>query len=451
MNKEPKESRRASDLLSPPEFETRVSSALKDSTPGGAQARLILFGFGGLDDLVSDLGTEATRVALREVKTRIHAALPKDIHAAHLFGDRFAVLIQSEGPQAAITETLLAALRPPLTFHGEQLTLQPRFGVASARNASGPQDLLRRGTAALKRAEAIGGGGPTLYQTNQMPLHAADPRLSQDLHEALDEGQIIPWMQPLWTLSSGEMTGVEALARWIHPERGIIPPAVFLPLARRAGLLGRLDSAIRCQSLHWLSRVRRVHASAREMTIAVNVADADLVDPNLLEQVQSELNHYELPTSALHLELSERATTAQAPEIQGRIRRMAAAGLRWHLDDFGTGHSNIQRLRGLPFSAVKLDRSMIKGLGRDPHSEQLLKPMIALARVLDLEVIAEGVERVEQLQTLTKLGCDIAQGYHLSPPRPAGAIEELLSAGAPKPQRAREEPRVDARPVRHLR
>jgi EAL domain-containing protein (putative c-di-GMP-specific phosphodiesterase class I) len=187
------------------------------------------------------------------------------------------------------------------------------------------------------------------------------------------------------------------------------------------------------------------------MTIAVNVADADLVDPKLLEQVQSELNHYELPTSALHLELSERATTAQAPEIQGRIRRMAAAGLRWHLDDFGTGHSNIQRLRGLPFSAVKLDRSMIKGLGRDAHSEQLLKPMIALARVLDLEVIAEGVERVEQLQTLTKLGCDIAQGHHLSPPRPAGAIEELLCAGAAKPQRARAEPRVDARLARHHR
>jgi len=423
-------------LLSPAEFETRISHALKESGHGGAQARLILIGFGGLDDLVSDLGTEATRAALREVKERIVGALRGELYAAHLFGDRFAVLIQSESPQAEVTETLLSALRPPLSFHGEAMSLQPRFGVARAQSASSPRDLLRRGTAALKRAESIGGRGPTLYQTNQMPLHEADPRLSQELHVALDEGRIIPWMQPLWRLSDGQMIGVEALARWDHPERGIIPPGVFLPLARKAGLLGRLDSAIRCQSLAWISRVRRDNPTATDISVAVNVADADLVDPELLEQLQAELNHYELPVTALNLELSERAKTAQAPEIQGRIRRIAAAGFRWHLDDFGTGHSNIQRLRGLPFSAVKLDRSMIRGLGRDAHSEQLLKPMIALARVLDLEVVAEGVERVEQLQTLTRLGCDVAQGHHLSPPRPPEVIEELVRGGGARAQAA---------------
>jgi EAL domain-containing protein (putative c-di-GMP-specific phosphodiesterase class I)/GGDEF domain-containing protein len=442
---------RTQDLLSPPEFETRVNHVLNGATNGEAHARLILFGFGGLDDLVGDLGTEATRAALREVKTRIVSVLHEELYGAHLFGDRFAVLIPSEAPQADLTETILATLRPPLSFHGEDISLQPRFGVARAQSASSAQDLLRRATAALKRAEAIGGRGPTLYQTNQMPLYAADPRLSQELHTALDEGHIRPWMQPLWRLSDGQITGIEALARWIHPERGVIPPAVFLPLARRAGLLGRLDSTIRCQSLSWLSRIRRDHSAAKGLTVAVNVADADLVDQDLLEQLQDELGHYELPVSALHLELSERATTAQVPEVQGRIRRIAAAGFRWHLDDFGTGHSNIQRLRGLPFSAVKLDRSMIRGLGRDSHSEQLLKPMIALARVLDLEVVAEGVERVEQLQTLTRLGCDIAQGHHLSPPRPPEAIEELFSAGVTSPQEARADAQADARHGRSLR
>jgi len=224
------------------------------------------------------------------------------------------------------------------------------------------------------------------------------------------------------------MVGVEALARWDHPERGIIPPSVFLPLARRAGLLSRLDSAIRCEALAWLSRVRREHAAAASLTVSVNVADADLVDPSLPEQVQAELQHYGLPVSALCLELSERAETVKSPEIQGRIRTMADAGLRWHLDDFGTGQSNIQRLKGLPFRAVKLDRSMIHDLGRDSHTEQLLKPIVALARVLDLDVIAEGVERGDQLRTLRLLGCDIAQGHHLSPPRPADAIEGLLRA-----------------------
>jgi EAL domain-containing protein (putative c-di-GMP-specific phosphodiesterase class I)/GGDEF domain-containing protein len=450
MNKSTEENH-ALGLLSPPEFETRLTRALDEASTGDTQARLILFGFGGLDDLVGDLGTEATRAALREVKERIASALPRELYAAHLFGDRFAVLIPSEAPQAGITETLLAALRPHLSFHGDRISLQPRFGVARAQNAASPQDLLRKATAALKRAEAVGGRTPTLYQTNQMPLHAADPSLSHDLHGALDEGQIIPWMQPLWRLSDGVMTGVEALARWSHPKRGIIPPAVFLPIARKAGLLGRLDSAIRCQSLSWLSRVRRDHVSAERLTVAVNVADADLVDQDLPERIQSELAHYELPASALHLELSERATTAQTPEIQGRIQKLATAGFRWHLDDFGTGHSNIQRLQGLPLSAVKLDRSMIRGLGRDSHTEQLLQPIISLARVLKLEVVAEGVERAEQLQTLSRLGCDYAQGYHLSPPRPPEVIEKLLSEGATTPQSTRSTAPVVARPARSPR
>jgi len=424
----------SSSLLSSSEFEARITPALARSAPNTPPPRLILFGFGGLDLLVCDLGTEATRAVLREVRGRLIDLLPDGLHAAHLFGDRFGVLVEGTEPRMGITERLLSALRPPVTFHEEQITIQPRFGVASGQNAATAQDLLRRATAALQRAEATGARTPTLYQTNQMPLHAADPTLLRDLGPALDQGQILPWFQPLWRLSTGALVGAEALARWDHPERGIIPPSTFLPLARRAGLLGRLDSAIRCQALAWLSRIRKGSDFARDMTIAVNVADADLADPDLLETILAELDQYDLPAAALHLELSERATTAQTPEIQGRIRRMASAGLRWHLDDFGTGHSNIQRLRGLPFSAVKLDRSMIRGLGRDPHSEHLLKPMISLARVLDLEVIAEGVERGEQLQTLTRLNCDMAQGHHLSPPRPASAIEELFRQEKPTPR-----------------
>ena len=173
------------------------------------------------------------------------------------------------------------------------------------------------------------------------------------------------------------------------------------------------------------------------MTIAVNVADADLLDPELLNMLLAEREQFGLPADAVHLELSERAQTATNPEVQRRIREIATAGFSWHLDDFGTGHSNIQRLRGLPFSVVKLDRSMVRGLGRDHHAEHLLKPMIALARVLNLKIIAEGVERPEQLQTLRRLGVDMAQGFHLSPPRPEAAIEQLLRETEVNPQAAR--------------
>lgn len=424
----------APSLLSPAEFEARIAPALERQESEGSTAKLILLGFGGLDLLVGDLGTEGTRVVLRDVESRLADLLPEGIPAAHLFGDRFAILVREQGSPEEFTEHFLTVLRAPLSFRGTEITLQPRFGMATAQNTSTSQDLIRRATAALQRAESTGGRTPTLYQTNQMPLHAADPSLARDLEPALDQGQIKPWFQPVWRLSDGAIVGVEALARWEHPTRGLLSPAIFLPLARRAGLLGRLDSAIRCQGLAWLSRVRARFESARDLTIAVNVADADLVDPDLLETMLAELEQYDLPVDALHLELSERAKTAQAPEIQGRIRRMASAGLRWHLDDFGTGHSNIQRLRGLPFSAVKLDRSMVRGLGRDPHAEHLLKPMIALARVLNLQIIAEGVERGEQLQTLTRLNCDMAQGHHISPPRPAAAIEALFEGTGASPR-----------------
>ena len=314
--------------------------------------------------------------------------------------------------------------------------MQPRFGMAGTMNASDARDLLRRATAALQSAESSGGRTPALYETNLMPLHKADPRLARDLESALDQGEIVPWMQPIWRLSDGQMVAVEALARWEHPSRGLVQPSTFLPLARKSGLLGRLDAAIRCQSMQWLSDMRSKFEAARNMTAAVNVADADLLDPDLLDVLLAELKQFGLPVEAIHLELSERAQTATNPDVQSRIRKIEAAGFSWHLDDFGTGHSNIQRLRGLPFSTVKLDRSMVRGLGRDHHAEHLLKPMIALARVLNLRIIAEGVERPEQLQTLKRLGVDMAQGFHISPPRPRAAIEQLLSETAVNPRTA---------------
>ncbi|MCH2102812.1 MAG: GGDEF domain-containing phosphodiesterase [Planctomycetes bacterium] len=424
-------------LLSSAEFESRLNQATCRPTEE-AQDRLVLIGFGGQDDLVSDHGTEATRAALTELGARITSVIPAGHCAAHLFGDRFAVLVNEAEEVEQVTEQLLNALRQPASFHEQALTLRPRFGIAKAQDATDAQDLVRRGTAALQRAESIGGRRPTLYQTQAMPLHATDPRLAEQLHDALEGGQIKPWFQPIHRTTDGSLVGVEALARWEHPERGIIPPAVFLPLARRAGVLSRLDALVRCQAMHWLARVHREHHEAADLTVSVNIADADLVDIGLPEQVLAELEHYGLSTSSLCLELSERAETAKSPEVQGRIREMERAGLRWHLDDFGTGQSNIQRLKGLPFKAVKLDRSMIKGLGRDSHTAQLLKPIVTLARVLDLEVIAEGVERGEQLRTLRALGCDMAQGHHLSPPRPAAAVEAMLSSLVSKPQRALE-------------
>ena len=426
-----------STLLSAPEFETRISEALKTPKSAMPPAKLLLVGFGGLDLLVGDHGTEGARAILREVSVRLGQLVTTGAPGAQLFGDRFAILLQSGASSKQVTELVLKTLNAPITFRGEEHILQPRFGMAATINASDTRDLIRRATAALQRAESSGGRTPALYETNLMPLHATDPRLARDLESALNQGQIIPWMQPVWRLKDGAMVSVEALARWEHPTRGLIQPSTFLPLAKKAGLLGRLDAAIRCQSMNWLSTMRAKYAAASDLSVAVNVADADLLDPELLEVLEAETKQFGLLPSAVHLELSERAQTATTPDIQARIREISAAGYRWHLDDFGTGHSNIQRLRGLPFSVVKLDRSMVRGLGRDHHAEHLLKPMIALARVLNLQIIAEGVERPEQLQTLQRLGVDMAQGFHLSPPRPRAAIEGLLSSAELTPQASR--------------
>jgi EAL domain-containing protein (putative c-di-GMP-specific phosphodiesterase class I)/GGDEF domain-containing protein len=423
-------------LLSAPEFEARVSADLNKPNTTAPPTKLLLVGFGGIDLLVGDLGTEGARAVLREIGVRLASLVSEGTPGAHLFGDRFAILLKNGVSSKQVTERVLRALNAPICFRGEENIMQPRFGMAGTMNANGTKDLLRRATAALQRAETSGGRTPALYETNLMPLHATDPRLARDLESALDRGEITPWMQPIWRLSDDKMVAVEALARWEHPSRGLIQPSTFLPLARKSGLLGRLDAAIRSQSMQWLSDMRSKFEAARGMTVAVNVADADLLDPELLDVLTTELKQFGLPENSVHLELSERAQTATTPEIQSRIRKIAAAGFSWHLDDFGTGHSNIQRLRGLPFKVVKLDRSMVRGLGRDHHAEHLLKPMIALARVLNLEIIAEGVERPEQLQTLKRLGVDMAQGFHLSPPRPQAAIEQLLCETAVNPRAA---------------
>ncbi|MCH2107224.1 MAG: diguanylate cyclase, partial [Planctomycetes bacterium] len=157
------ESHSTNRLLSSSEFDSRLTRALESGEPSPSRARLLLVGFGGLDDLVGDLGTEATRAALRALGERILTALPPHLSAARLFGDRFAVLVEGDTRENRVAEALFRALRTPVTFHGEELTLRPRFGIAKAETSVSAQDLLRKGTAALKRAECIGGRGPTLY------------------------------------------------------------------------------------------------------------------------------------------------------------------------------------------------------------------------------------------------------------------------------------------------
>lgn len=427
-------------LLTPSKFEATLEQSLQDTTTDRSPDRLILIGFGGLDLLITDLGTQGTRALLSTARARMSTLIPASTPACHLFGDRFALLVHGREESERLTARIRAGLRLA------HLDLMPRFGVAAARDALSAQDLIRRASAALIRAESNGSPKATLYQTTQMPLCTPDAALMRELGPALMDGQIQPWFQPVWRLSDGALVSVEALARWIHPERGVLLPGTFLPCARRAGLLAELDATIRSQALAWLATMRERHPQAANLSVAVNVADADLADADLLETLTAELAVHDLPTSAMHLELSEGSTTAQTDEIQSRIRRIAAAGFRWHLDDFGAGHSNLQRLCGLPLAAVKLDRSLVCGIGRDPHAERLLEPMLALARVLDLEVIAEGVERHDQHQILRRLHCDMAQGHHLSPPRPADAIERLLSHTTPTHQAA---PRVAPEAGRH--
>jgi len=404
-----------------------LNERLENAAECGGSIALFIIDIDRFKQLNDALGHDAGDLLLAEVGRRLADEVGSDELAARLGGDEFA-LITRGGDVAARAERLVALLGQPHTIYGRVVAPGASVGIAiypqDARDAG---ELQRFADLALRRVKA---GGATRWSIFDGELRAETEQrrtLEAELRRALDRGEIEPWFQPVVDSVDSRIVGVEVLARWRHPEQGLLSPVAFVPAAEELGLIGKIDEAVfeaACQrTAPWVA------AGLIEL-VACNVSPRDLMDPAFSRKLIGRLSRTELPATALCVEITETFLLQDLALSRRHIERLAAKGVKIALDDFGMGYSNVRALMHLPIDTVKLDRSLIGDVAKDPRVAKLIGGMLHAARALGVSIVAEGVEEQGQALFLRAAGCDKMQGYYFAKPMPADQMEAMLKSAA---------------------
>ena len=319
---------------------------------------------------------------------------------------------------------LRAAVREAVEVEGTELFVSTSIGVSiNDRDGVSAADLLRDADAAMYRAKARGRDcveafAPGTHETTVLAL-----RTATELRRGIDRGEIVPYFQPIVELTTGHVTGFEALARWLHPERGLLAPDQFLPMAEETGLIDDIGASILRDSLAQVASWRARELPFAAATISVNVASRQLVDPAFAELVADALAQTGIPADSLWLEITETALLADIKASTIALRNLRSLGLHLSVDDFGTGYSSLTYLKRFPVEAIKIDRSFVAGLGLDADDTTIVEAVVNLGHSFGIAVIAEGLETPLQLARLRQMRCDRGQGYLFGRPRPATIVE----------------------------
>lgn len=410
-------------------FNDRLGQALA-RTAAPAQGRLaVLFidldGFKAIND---SFGHAAGDAVLREVAARLRSTVRSIDLLARLGGDEFVVLIES--PLASedaqqLGRRIIEALRPPFAIEGQRLSLSCSIGiVAYPDGETDGARLLACADAAMYEAKRGGGSCCVLYASGMADHGTQQLLMQQALREALDRGELELFYQPKVSSAHGHIHGFEALLRWRHPQFGNVSPAVFVPLAERFGLIGRIGNWVIDNAC---AQLARWHAQGLHCRIAVNLSPHQLRQVDLVDRLRHTLRTYRLHPAQLVCEITESAVVENTEEERGTLDRIVALGVRLSIDDFGIGYSALAHLRHIPARQLKIDRSFVADLARSTQSRHLVEAIVRLAHALDMEVVAEGVEDERQLQVLRELGCDLLQGYFIARPMPADAVPGWIS------------------------
>jgi diguanylate cyclase (GGDEF)-like protein len=410
-------------------FADRLSQRL---TPSGAERTPFALLYIDLDNFKSlndGYGHSTGDELLERVARRLEGAARPADSVARLGGDEFAVLVPGVSDEAAcerITARFLAALGEPFAIGGRQLTIEATVGYALAGGDESPDELLRNADLAMYAAKRLGKGRAQAFHPSMHTAMVEQVALEQDLRVALERGELSLAYQPIIDIDSDTIVGVESLCRWQHPKRGLIPPATFIPLAEESGQivpLGRWVLNETCRQVKEWQQQQPLFAS-------VNVSVVQLDDTDLVDDVARALADTGLAPQSLLLEVTETALSGRPAAAAATLMRLTELGVRVAIDDFGAGHSSLARLRSLHANVLKIDRSFINDMLADPDAAIMVRSVVDLAESLGLTVVAEGIERAEQLTALRALGCDLAQGYHLGVPMPTDAFSALLNDAA---------------------
>jgi len=375
--------------------------------------------------LNDSLGHTGGDLLLAEVGARLKADASRGELIGRLGADEFA-LISADLDVARRAQRILALLSQPFSIHGRGAAPGVSVGVALyPQDAVEAGDLQRFADRALQRAKAQGGRRWSAFDAELRAENERRRTLEAELRRAIPAGEIEPWFQPVVDCHDGRTVGVEVLCRWRHPEQGLMTPAAFIPLAEELGLISRIDEAVfeaACaRAAPWV-------ADGLIANVSCNVSPRDLLDPGFSRKLIGRLARTDLPPTALTVEITETFLLQDMALARRHIERLAARGVNIALDDFGTGYSNLRAVMNLPIQTVKLDRSLIDDVARNPRVSKLVSSMMHAARALGVSVVAEGVEEEAQAIILRAAGCDRMQGYWFARPMDAESMEARLHA-----------------------
>jgi diguanylate cyclase (GGDEF)-like protein len=398
----------------------RVDATFRDPRTSDVPHTLVMIDLDGFKHINDSWGHDAGDAVLVAIAFRLRGQCrPGDV-VARLGGDEFATWCRSidDAHVPGLTARLASVFADPVMFGELELKVTGSLGATTTTFARDPNELLRQADAAMYRAKASGPGHQVIFDG----LMAAELRergtRERELREAMSSDQFVLHYQPVIELTTRRVIGVEALARWEHPRLGQLQPADFLPLVESTLLGNDFDTAMlerACRQLaEWRDRL------THPLSMWVNVSPKHL-SPALVERLSDLIEELKLDPADLVMELTEETSVA-TPERIAVLESVHAIGARIAVDDFGTGYSQLSYFPDVPLDLVKLDRSFVQGISREPDRHTLAASVIGLAHALDAEVVAEGVETKEDLETLEELGCDHAQGFLLARPRPPGDI-----------------------------
>jgi diguanylate cyclase (GGDEF)-like protein/PAS domain S-box-containing protein len=372
---------------------------------------------------------------LKAVASKLQTCLRPGDTIARLGGDEFTILledIKSDNEAVHVAERIQRELAQPFELEGRTVFASASIGIApSTTGYERPEDILRDADTAMYYAKSLGGNRHHVFDKS---MHVRAVKLMQmhnDLRAAIEREQLVVEYQPIVSLESFRVIGFEALARWQHSEHGLISPGQFIPIAEETGLIIPIGEWILREACSQLRQWQDLYPNAAPLTISVNLSGKQFAQPNLIEQIEQVLADTRLSPSSLCLEITESVVVENVEAASETCKRLRLLGVGLSIDDFGTGYSSLSSLHSFPISTLKIDGSFVSRMSGDNENTEIIRTIMSLAGNLGMDVIAEGVETLEQLTKLRTLGCEKGQGFFFSRPVSASDAENLLIETTP--------------------
>lgn len=415
-------------------FRDRVEHALERQLRDEHPVSVLFMDLDDFKTINDSLGHAAGDRMLAEVGERLRNCLRAADTAARLGGDEFAILLEDGGEEvgaADVAARILEALEAPFQLEGKEVFCRASIGIATASvghgtRPSGAEELLRNADVAMYMAKEAGKNRYQIFEPAMHDVALKRLELKADLQRALDNGEFILHYQPVIELATGEISGFEALLRWQHPERGLVPPLEFIPLAEETGLIVQIGTWVLQEATRRGRELQERYPTDPPLHIAVNLSARQLQRPEIVADVADALMRSGLAPESLVLEITESIMMQDVDLSLQRLRELKELGVQLAVDDFGTGYSSLNYIQQFPVDILKVDKSFIDAFNLDERKSALTATIIKLAEDLELRPVAEGIERADQLEQLLRLRCDLGQGYYFARPMPPEGIDDLL-------------------------